>query len=261
MMRVFSSTIPWATRATASCAVRFGRYPYDPGWKSASKIGSRMSFNAPWTTRSRMAGIDRTRTFLPPSLGISFFRARMGRYVLVTNFSRICLRKLSAPLSSMASNVTPSIPGAPPLLLAIRYASRKVSILQTWTYSPQKRQGGSAFALTYRLLLRSCKLMGAFVISPLPSFLLESLQTAGPLRSADVTPLLRYYRPSRIPIAIHRLPGVTGYTVSLLRRFLDGTRRVSPVAQHDLVTVLSLPTPPKCCAASVRATLHAAFAS
>src|SRR6478736_6059976 len=78
---------PLATRATASCAVRFGRYPYDPGWKSASKIGSRMSFNAPWTTRSRMAGIDRTRTFLLLSFGISFFRARMGRYVLVTNSS------------------------------------------------------------------------------------------------------------------------------------------------------------------------------
>src|SRR5207249_5362876 len=58
----------------------------------------------------------------------------------------------------------------------------------------------------------------------------------------------------------YRLPGVTGYTVSLLRRFLDGTRRVSPVARHDLVTVLSLPTPPKCFAASVLATLHAAFA-
>jgi hypothetical protein len=75
MMRVFSSTIARATRATASCAVRFGRYPNDPGWKSASKIGSRMSFNAPWTTRSRIAGIERTRTFLPPSFGISFFRA------------------------------------------------------------------------------------------------------------------------------------------------------------------------------------------
>ena len=35
-----------------------------------------------------------------------------------------------------------------------------------WTYSPQKRQVGSAFALTYRLLLRSCKLMGAFIIHP-----------------------------------------------------------------------------------------------
>src|ERR1700757_4855455 len=160
----------------------------------------------------------------------------------------------------MASNVTPSIPGAPSFCLAIAYASRSVSILQTWTYSPQKRQDGSAFALTYRLLLRSCKLMGAFVISPLPPVLLEPLQTAGPLRSADITPLPRYYRPSRIPLAVHRLPGVTGYTASLLRRFPDGARRVSPVAWHDLVTVLSLPTPPKCFAASVLATLHAAFA-
>src|SRR6202162_4968418 len=125
---------------------------------------------------------------------------------------------------------------------------------------PHKLQVGSAFALTYRLLRRSCKLMGAFVISPLPPFLLEPLQTAGSLCSADITPLPRYYRPSRIPLAFPRLPGVPGYTASLLRRFLDGARRVSPVAQHDLVTVLSLPTPPKCFAASVRATLHAAFA-
>src|SRR6202142_537794 len=129
----------------------------------------------------------------------------------------------------MASKVTPSIPGAPSLLSAISYAARRVSILQTWTYSPQKRQDGSAFALTYRLLLRSCKLMGGFVIAPLPPFLLEPLQTAGPLRSADITPLPRYYRPGRIPLAFHRLPGVTGYTASLLRRFRGGARRVSPV--------------------------------
>src|SRR5712692_2178103 len=64
-------------------------------------------------------GIDRTRTF-PPSFGISFLRARMGRYVCVTSSSLICLKKLSSPLSSMASNVTPSIPGAPLLLFAIR---------------------------------------------------------------------------------------------------------------------------------------------
>jgi hypothetical protein len=68
------------------------------------------------------------------------------------------------------------------------------------------------------------------VISPLPPVLLEPLQTAGPLRSAGITPLLRYYRPGRIPLAFHRLPGVTGYTASLLRRFRDGTRRASPVA-------------------------------
>src|SRR5947209_18335055 len=69
----------------------------------------------------------------------------------------------------MASNVTPSIPGAPSFCLAIAYAARRVSILQTWTYSPQKRQDGSAFALTYSLRLRSCKSMDAFVIASLPS--------------------------------------------------------------------------------------------
>src|SRR5215831_12868876 len=66
-----------ATRLIASCAVRLGRYPNDPGWKSASKTGSRMSLSAPCTTRSRIAGIDRTRT-LPPSFGISRFRSGSG---------------------------------------------------------------------------------------------------------------------------------------------------------------------------------------
>jgi hypothetical protein len=50
--------------------------------------------------------------------------------------------------------------------------------LQTWTYSPQKRQDVSAFALTYSLRLRSCKLMDAFVISSLPSRLKETLQSS-----------------------------------------------------------------------------------
>src|SRR3954470_7162044 len=36
--------------------------------------------------------------------------------------------------ASMASKVTPSTPGAPSFCLAIAYAARRVSILQTWTY-------------------------------------------------------------------------------------------------------------------------------
>jgi hypothetical protein len=48
---------------------------------------------------------------------------------------------------SMAANVTPSIPGAPLFAFAAAYAVRSVSRLPTWTYSPQKRQDGSAFAL------------------------------------------------------------------------------------------------------------------
>ena len=47
----------------------------------------------------------------------------------------------------MAANVTPSIPGAPLFAFAAAYAVRSVSGLPTWTYSPQKRQDGSAFAL------------------------------------------------------------------------------------------------------------------
>src|ERR1700756_5462860 len=93
----------------------------------------------------------------------------------------------------MASKVPPSTPGAPSFCLAISYAARRVSILQTWTYRPQKRQDGSAFALTYILRLGSCKSMDAFVISSLPSPMSEALQMAGPLRSTDITPLHTAY--------------------------------------------------------------------
>src|SRR5215469_18336228 len=120
----------------------------------------------------------------------------------------------------MASNVTPSIPGAPLLLLAIWQASWSVSILQTWTYSPQKRQVGSAFALTYILLLRSCKRMGAFVISPLPPVCWSSCTTAGPLHSTGITPLRRYYRPLRHPLAVPRFPGCYRLYGFLLHGFL-----------------------------------------
>ena len=38
---------------------------------------------------------------------------------------------------------------------------------------------------------------------------------AGPLRSADITPLHRYYGPSRHPLVFGRLPGFAGYTAHL----------------------------------------------
>src|SRR6201998_1185204 len=141
----------------------------------------------------------------------------------------------------MASKVTPSTPGAPSFCLAISYAARRVSILQTWTYRPQKRQDGSAFALTYILRLRSCKSMDAFVISSLPSPMSETPQMAGPLRSTDITPLHASTDPSAALSSSADFPGLPVIRPTLLRRFLVGTRRVSPVAQHVLVTVLSLP--------------------
>src|SRR6201981_3216068 len=149
----------------------------------------------------------------------------------------------------MASKVTPSMPGAPSFSSASSYASRSVSILQTWTYSPQKRQDVSVFALTYSLRLRSCKLMDVFVISSLPSRLKETLQSSRvpSLRGRYPTSLLLRTRPppSRLrstsrfgrlydhwdrnrtrhalgegfPLPLFRLRG--GFTVSPWRTFSD----------------------------------------
>jgi len=47
-----------------------------------------------------------------------FFWLGMGTYLRETSSTRICSRKASAPLSSMAAKVTPSIPGAPSFFLA-----------------------------------------------------------------------------------------------------------------------------------------------
>src|SRR5438445_13534734 len=121
-----------------------------------------------------------------------------------------------------------------------------------WTYRPQKRQVGSAFALTYRLRLRSCKLMGAFVISPLPPMLLEPLQNsrAPSLHGHySASPLLRT-RPSpsrRSPTSrFRRLYG------SLLRRFRSGARRASPVGWAHPCHRAVVTTTPECPTASVR---------
>src|SRR6266566_89249 len=107
-------------------------------------------------------------------------------------------------------------------------------------YSPQNRQVGSAFALTYKLLLRSCKLMGVFVIPPLLLVLLELLQTAGPLRSTDIAPLPRYYGPFQLPLVFRQFPVVSGYMASRSAAFHGRSRRVSPVAWRVLVIVLLL---------------------
>src|SRR6516162_7732426 len=140
----------------------------------------------------------------------------------------------------MSSKVTPSIPGAPSFFLASAYATRSVSILQTCTYSPQNRQDVSAFALTYILRRRSCKSPDAFISSSLPSLWSETLQTAGPLCSTVVTP-----SPTATLSPSVDFPVEPVIRPTLLRRFLGGTRRVSPVAQHVLVPVLSHSTPPR----------------
>src|SRR5260370_26660146 len=115
-----------------------------------------LSLSAPGATRSRIAGMERARP-LRRSFGISCLRAGTGASERPTSSSAVCPRKASTPYASMASKVTPSLPGAPSFFLASAYASRSVSSLQTWTYNPQNFQDVSAFALTYILRLRSCK--------------------------------------------------------------------------------------------------------
>src|SRR3974390_1984418 len=152
----------------------------------------------------------------------------------------------------MTAKVTPSAPGAPSFFLASAFASRSVSILQTWTYKPQKRQDVSAFALTYSLRLRSCKSMDAFIISSLPSRLKETFQSVGPLCSAGVTPLHRSYGPIRRPLAFGRFPGLAGYTTYLAPVIShpgrEGFTNHSMCPCHRAVAS----TPPRWDAASVR---------
>jgi hypothetical protein len=64
---------------------------------------------------------------------------------------------------------------------------------------------------------------------------------AGPLRSTDITPLRRYYRPSRHPLVFDRLPGFAGYTAYLAPTISRRDEEGFSVALHVLVTVLSLP--------------------
>src|SRR3954463_3728992 len=92
--------------------------------------------------------------------------------------------------------------------------------------------------------------MGGFIISPLPPVSVKELQTAGPLRSAGVTPPRRYCGPLRHPLAFGRLPGVAGYTAYLApplsRRGGEGVSRCSTCPCHRAVA----PPPPECPAAS-----------
>src|SRR5215813_13046248 len=63
--------------------------------------------------------------------------------------------------------------------------------------------------------------MGAFIISPLPSFLMQASCAARFLRSTDVTPLHRYCEPSRRRLVVHPFPGSNRLSdVPCFRRFL-----------------------------------------
>src|SRR5262249_53515146 len=92
--------------------------------------------------------------------------------------------------------------------------------------------------------------MGGFLISPLPPVSVKDSRTAGPLRSAGITPPRRSCRPLRHPLAFGRLPGVAGPTAYLApplsRRGEEGFASCSTCPGRRAVA----PPPPERAAAS-----------
>ena len=133
--------------------------------------------------------------------------------------------------------------------------------MHTWTYSPQKHQSGSAFALRYILLLRSCKSMDVFVIPSLPSLLSENRQQQGAFAPRELPRLNTTTRPSATLSPSAHFPVLPVIEPTLLRRFRTGARRASPVAQSVLCHRATASTPPKWVGRlSQLSTAHAAFA-
>ena len=81
----------------------------------------------------------------------------------------------------------------------------------------------------------------------LPPSFVRRLSLARRLRSVPIRELLRYYSPIRLPLIFGSfLPSCGIIEPTLLRPFLSGMRRVSPVALHILVTMLLLPPRQPC---------------
>src|SRR5467141_3888810 len=83
--------------------------------------------------------------------------------------------------------------------------------------------------------------MDAFIISSLPSLCWRHCKWQGPFAPRTLLRFIASTDPSAHLSVSADFPGLPVIRPTLLRRFLAGTRRVSPVAQHVLVTVPSLP--------------------
>jgi hypothetical protein len=90
--------------------------------------------------------------------------------------------------------------------------------------------------------VRSCRLMGAFISSPLPPVLLRNVVQQGPFA---LRTLLCFIATTKLGATVSPsvdFPVDAGYTTALASAdFSVGTRTVSPVARFVLVIVPSLP--------------------
>src|SRR5208283_2650808 len=83
--------------------------------------------------------------------------------------------------------------------------------------------------------------MDAFIISSLPSLRRRHCKWQGPFAPRTLLRFIATADPAATLSSSADFPVSPVIRPTLLRRFLAGTRRASPVARHVLVTVLSLP--------------------
>jgi len=100
----------------------------------------------------------------------------------------------------------------------------------------------AAFALTYIFRLRSCKSTGAFIMTPLPPLCRKNHTQQGPFALRTLLRFIATADPSATLSSSIIFPVSPVIRSTCLRRFRAGTRRASPVAQHTLVTMPSLPS-------------------
>ena len=94
--------------------------------------------------------------------------------------------------------------------------------------------------------------MDAFVISSLPPLRRRRCKWQGPFAPRTLLRFIATADPAATLSSSADFPVSPVIRPTLLRRFLAGTRRASPVARHVLVTVLSLPPRRSVGAASIR---------
>jgi hypothetical protein len=113
----------------------------------------------------------------------------------------------------------------------------------------------------YRLLRRSCTLMGVFVISPCLPFCWSRCLAAGLRCSTAITPPRSYCVLLRHPFAFHRFPGFASYTASLLPlSFMAGRGGLLQLLDMSLLPCCSYHPAEVTCRLGQPATCHAAFA-